>query len=87
MPDTPTKALEHSETRDLLHGAKQNADTMVTECNFVPAAALDGLAANLANLLEWSRLQDNDGIGFFLTTNGALVARAGQRGKGQALSR
>ena len=45
---------------------------MVTECKFVPATALDGLAANLATLLEWSRLQDNDGIGFFLITNGAV---------------
>ena len=45
---------------------------MVTECKFVPATALDGLAANLATLLEWSRLQDNDGIGFSLTTNGAV---------------
>ena len=45
---------------------------MVTECKFVPAAALDGLAANVATLLEWSRLQDNDGIGFFLITNGAV---------------
>ena len=72
MPDTPTKALDHSETRDLLQGARQNADTMVTECKFVPATALDGLAANLATLLEWSRLQDNDGIGFFFITNGAV---------------
>ena len=45
---------------------------MVTECKFVPATALDGLAANLATLLEWSRLQDSDGIGFFLITNGAV---------------
>ena len=72
MPDTPTKALEHSETRDILQGAKHNADTLVTECKFVPAAALDGLAANLATFLEWSRLQDNDGVGFFLVTNGAV---------------
>ena len=64
MPDTPTKALEHSETRDILQGAKHNADTLVTECKFVPAAALDGLAANLATLLEWSRLQDNDASAF-----------------------
>ena len=54
MPDTPTKNLEHSETRDLLQGAKQSADAMMTECKFVPATALDGLAANLATLLEWS---------------------------------
>ena len=72
MPDTPTKALEYSEIRDLLHGAKQEADAMVTECSFVRAAALDGLAANLATLLEWSRLHHNDGIGFFLITNGAV---------------
>ena len=72
MPDTPTKALEHSEIRDLLHGAKQEADAMVTECSFVRAAGLDGLAANLATLLEWSRLHHNDGIGFFLITNGAV---------------
>ena len=45
---------------------------MMTECKFVPATALDGLAANLATLLEWSRLQDNDGIGFFFITNGAV---------------
>ena len=43
---------------------------MLTECKFVPATALDGLAANLATLLEWSRLQDTDGIGFFFITNG-----------------
>ena len=72
MPDTPTKALEYSEIRDLLHGAKQEADAMVTECSFVRAAGLDGLAANLATLLEWSRLHHNDGIGFFLITNGAV---------------
>ena len=45
---------------------------MLTECKFVPATALDGLAANLATLLEWSRLQDTDGIGFFFITNGAV---------------
>ena len=72
MPDTPTKALEHSETRDILQGAKHNADTLVTECKFVPAAALDGLAANLATFLEWSRLQTSEGVGFFLVTNGAV---------------
>ena len=72
MPDTPTKALEHSETRDILQGAKHNADTLVTECRFVPAAALDGLAANLATFLEWSRLQTSEGVGFFLVTNGAV---------------
>ena len=72
MPDTPTKALEYSEIRDLLHGAKQEADAMVTECSFDRAAALDGLAANLATLLEWSRLHHSDGIGFFLTTNCAV---------------
>ena len=72
MPDTPTKALEYSEIRDLLHGAKQEADAMVTECSFDRAAALDGLAANLATLLEWSRLHHNDGIGFFLITTMAL---------------
>ena len=47
---------------------------MLTECKFVPATALDGLAANLATLLEWSRLQDTDGIGFFFITNGAVYA-------------
>ena len=72
MPDTPTKALEYSEIRDLLHGAKQEADAMVTECSFDRAAALDGLAANLATLLEWSRLHHSDGIVFFLTTNCAV---------------
>ena len=72
MPDTPTKTLEHSEIRDLLQGAKQSADAMLTECKFVPAAALDGLAANLATLFEWSRLQDTDGIGYFFLTNGAI---------------
>ena len=45
---------------------------MVTECSFVRAAALDGLAATVATLLEWSRLHHNDGIGFFLITNGAV---------------
>ena len=45
---------------------------MLTECKFVPATALDGLAANLATLLEWSRLQDTEGIGFFFITNGAV---------------
>ncbi|EOD25989.1 hypothetical protein EMIHUDRAFT_115305 [Emiliania huxleyi CCMP1516] len=45
---------------------------MLTEWKFVPATALDGLAANLATLLEWSRLQDTDGIGFFFITNGAV---------------
>ena len=73
MPDTPTKTLDHSETRDLLQGAKLSAETMVTECKFVPATALDGLAANLATLLEWSRLQDTDGIGFFFI-GGATLA-------------
>ena len=72
MPDTPTKALEYSEIRDLLHGAKQEADAMVTECSFDRAAALDGLVANLATLLEWSRLHHGDGIGFFLITNCAV---------------
>ena len=72
MPDTPTKTLDHSETRDFLQGAKLSAETMVTECRFTPAAGLDGLAANLATLLEWSRLHHNDGIGFFLITNGAV---------------
>ena len=72
MPDTPTKTLDHSETRDFLQGAKQSAETMVTECRFTPAAGLDGLAANLATFLEWSRLQDSDGVGFFLTSNCAV---------------
>ena len=72
MPDTPTRTLDHSETRDFLQGAKLSAETLVTECKFTPAAGLDGLAANLATFLEWSRLQDSDGVGFFLTTNGAV---------------
>ena len=47
---------------------------MLTECKFVPATALDGLAANLATLLEWSRLQDTDGIGFFFIGGATLAS-------------
>ena len=65
MPDTPTLTLTHSEIRDLLQGAQLNANALQTECKLVPAATLPGLAANLATFLEWSRLQDADGLGFY----------------------
>ena len=40
MPDTPTLTLVHSEIRDLLQGATQNANALQTECDFVLAASL-----------------------------------------------
>ena len=72
MPDTPTLTLVHSEIRDLLQGAKLSANALQTECDFVLAASLPELAANLATFFEWSRLQDEDGIGYFFLTNCAV---------------
>ena len=62
----------HSEIRDLLQGAQQGANALQTECDFVLAASLPELAANLATFFEWSRLQDEDGIGYFFLTNCAV---------------
>ena len=67
MPDTPT--LTQSDNREILQGVKENANALHTECKLVPAADLPGLAANLAEIIEWGRMRDTFGLGPFLLTN------------------
>ena len=55
MPDTP--ALTQSDNREILQGVKENANALHTECKLVPAADLPGLAANLAEVIEWGPVQ------------------------------
>jgi len=72
MPDTPTLILVHSETRELLQGAQQSANALQTELKLIPASSLPNSRRTLATFLEWSRLQDAEGIGYFFLTNGAV---------------